>query len=585
MSTTLNDDLNYIPENDEEVIEVGEFVQGNPQLPSRKTKIKYTASMINEIKKSQTNILHFAERYFYIINLDRGREKIKLYPIQKKLLKSMKEYNRFAACCSRQSGKTTMLTIFALHYTIFNNDKTVLIVANKEGSAQEVMDRIRLAYEQLPIWLKPGVKTWQKTSIEFLNGSKIRISATSTSAGRGLSINCLIVDECAIIQEHQSAEFFKSVLPTISSSKNSKIILSSTPKGQNNYFYRVIQQAKTGESQWKYMSVPWNMIPYRDEEWKRTALADCDNDPVLFEQEYNCKFLSEGTAAIDKEFISMMESESIPPTIINTDDYKVWEVPNPSHIYTMGIDVSDGVGECASCIQVLDVTDLRNIRQVACYNNRFIDTSNFAKEIYDISLQWGKPWILIERNNMGASTVLSLEKEPFYYERLVSYDGKSKIDYSKHGIQSSTNVKYDGVANMRYYMNVLKVVKIPDMATLNELDTFVKKPNGTYGKQNISGVYDDRVMALCWALFLLHPPIAESCMSVTSYDTTGKPLTWEKSYEVDINDFKPIGGILIPDIKKPTIKPIYNGYMPYDSSVDYDNMSYDDLIDAGWRKI
>lgn len=578
-------DPDYIPENDEDVVEVAEYVQGNPQLPSRRTRIKYTAPMINEIRICKNSILHFAEKYFYIVNLDRGREKIKLYPVQKKLLQSMVSNNRFAVCSSRQMGKTTMLTIFSLHFTVFNNDKTVLIVANKENSAQEVMDRIRLAYEQLPIWLKPGVKTWQKTSIEFLNGSRIRISATSTSAGRGLSINCLLVDECAMIQEHQSAEFFKSVLPTISSSKNSKIILSSTPNGQNNYFYKVIKQAQSGNSPWKCMMIPWNLIPGRDEEWRKMAMADCENDPDLFEQEYNCKFLSEGTATIDTDYIELLEQNVQMPSVLISDDFKVWKAPELTHVYSIGVDVSDGIGECASCIQVLDITDLRDIQQVACYNNRFIDPSNFAKTIYEIATMWGKPWILIERNNMGATTVKDLMSEPFFYERVVSYDGTRKPNYKRPGVMSSTNVKYNGVTNMRYYMNTLRAVTLYDADTIKELQTFVKFPNGTFHKQNIAGVYDDRVTSLIWALFILFPEITDGYLNVLEYDKTGRPLKVENSYEVDESEFGLYGGLIIPDKDKSQPPPQgYYGYIPFDAHQNTDQMTYEELLEAGWRR-
>ena len=143
----------------------------------------------------------------------------------------------------------------------------------------------------------------------------------------------------------------------------------------------------------------------------------------------------EGTSTIDTSYLELLEKTCASPSVLESDNFKVWEEPNPSHVYSIGVDVADGVGECASCVQVVDITDLRDIRQVACYNDRFIDPDNFSKEIYEIAKIWGKPWILVERNSMGASTVAGLEHDPFYYERLVSYDAKTKIDYSKHGVQ------------------------------------------------------------------------------------------------------------------------------------------------------
>ena len=168
-------------EDDEQYVVEKNYILKNPQLPSRLTKIKYEPWMAAEIKKCVEDPIYFAENYFYIVSLDEGRIKIPLYEIQKKILKMMVENNRVAVVSSRQMGKTTMMTIFALYYTIFQSDKTVLLVANKQGTAREVLGRIRLAYENLPVWLKPGVTEWQKESVKFANGSRIAISSTSTS--------------------------------------------------------------------------------------------------------------------------------------------------------------------------------------------------------------------------------------------------------------------------------------------------------------------------------------------------------------------------------------------------------------------
>ncbi len=172
------------------------FYRDNPNLPSVNTKIEYTLEMMKELQNCTTDIVHFAESYFYIVNLDRGKEIIKLYNVQKKVIKSMAKDKRVIVVSSRQAGKSTMMSIFAVWFTTFNDDKTVLIVANKEKTAKELLSRIRMAYEMLPVWLKPAVVEWQKESIVLSNGSKIVISSTSSSAARGSSISALLIDEC-----------------------------------------------------------------------------------------------------------------------------------------------------------------------------------------------------------------------------------------------------------------------------------------------------------------------------------------------------------------------------------------------------
>jgi hypothetical protein len=90
---------------------------------------------------------------------------------------------------------------------------------------------------------------------------------------------------------------------------------------------------------------------------------------------------------------------------------------------------------------------------------------------------------------------------------------------------------------MRYWVNSLRCLNIFDIATIQELETFVKYPNGTWKKQPGEGILDDRIMALVWALFGLHTPIAESIFEVVQYDDRGKPLKIRKSYYDEDNSF------------------------------------------------
>jgi phage terminase large subunit-like protein len=173
-----------------------QFYLNNPSLPTEKAEFDWTPEMVVDLKRCKRDIVYFAEKFFYIVNLDRGKEVIKLYKAQKRILKSLVKNDRVVLLSSRQAGKTTLITIFALWYTTFNDDKTILIVGNKEKTAIEILGRIRLAYEMLPNWIKSGIKDYSKTNIVFANDSRIFVSTTASSAGRGGSINCLLIDEC-----------------------------------------------------------------------------------------------------------------------------------------------------------------------------------------------------------------------------------------------------------------------------------------------------------------------------------------------------------------------------------------------------
>jgi len=184
------------------------FYLNNPSLPTEKTEFEWTPEMLKELKKAGKDIISFAEKFFYIVNLDRGKEVIKLYKAQKRVLKSLVKNNRVVLLSSRQAGKTTLVTIFALWYTCFNKDKSILIVANKEKTAIEILGRIRVAYELLPNWIKPGVKDYSKTNIVFANDSRIYVSTTASSAGRSSSINCVDGDSVVTIRDKKTQQIF-----------------------------------------------------------------------------------------------------------------------------------------------------------------------------------------------------------------------------------------------------------------------------------------------------------------------------------------------------------------------------------------
>lgn len=179
---------------------------GNPNLPSAKAQFDYTPEMIKEIDKCTKDMAHFAEQHFFITTLDTGKQKIKLFRPQRRVLKSLSKFNRVVCLSSRQSGKTTLMSIYALHLTLFHDDKTVLIVANKEATAIEILRRIRMAYEMMPNWLKPGVKEWGKTAVVFANDSRIIISSTSSSSSRGQTANCVGGDSIITIKHKKTGE-------------------------------------------------------------------------------------------------------------------------------------------------------------------------------------------------------------------------------------------------------------------------------------------------------------------------------------------------------------------------------------------
>ena len=420
------------------------------------------------------------------------------------------------------------MTIYALWVACFQEDQRILIVANKEQTAINIFKRVRLAYEKLPNYLKPGVLEYGKTSMSLANGSSIGISTTSSDAGRGDSCNCLILDELAFIDNHMVEDFWKSVYPIISSSKKSKIFVASTPNGTGNLFYELYQGAievdPSKHNGWHAEKVDWWEVPGRDEKWKADTIRSLGSREA-FDQEFGNVFLQTGESAVNEILFEQLKSECADPTFVfDEGKYLLWDEPSNDKIYVAGVDISEGVGEAASVVQVLDITDLRDIKQVATYHNRTISPINFTTKLLEILQHWGSPLALIERNNCGAGVVDQL-KAAHNYENIVTYGVKAgKLQFNKVGVVAHTNTKYKGVTNMRYWVNELKCVKVRDLKTLIELKNFVRYPNGTWGAKPGADSWDDRVMSLIWALMILDDEVVEKYFDVEQRDDNKKPL-------------------------------------------------------------
>ena len=524
----------------QEPIDPSFYYRGSKNVPIAGAQYEFTAAMVDELRKCKNDVIYFAENFFYIVNLDEGKQKIKLYDAQKGMLLNMVN-NRFSVnLASRQSGKSTLLTIFVLWMACFNEDHRAAIVANKESTAINIFKRVRMAYEQLPNYIKPGVKDYGKTGMTLANDSSIIVSTTTATSIRGDSLTTLAIDEVAFIESHILEEFWSSVIPAVSSGKKTKVLLVSTPNGVGNKFYEIFAGAENGTlPSWKASRIDWWDRPGRDERWKYDQIQLLGSQEK-FLQEFGNTFLDDTAAAVGAAVIERFKTTKKEPIWTSSDgEYIIYEYPNPSNLYVVGVDVGEGIGRAASVAQILDVTDLQNIKQVAVYGSTTIEPYHFANKLSTIGQSWGLPPILIERNNCGAQTIDALFHN-HNYEKIVSYSKISEQDkYNRTrnlGVLSHTNIKFDGIQNMRYWINHLQCVHINDPTTISEFETFVRFPNGVFRKKS-DNFFDDRVMALVWALFILDPETCQQYFQIVNFDLQHKPSSiknlgyWETQNE------------------------------------------------------
>jgi hypothetical protein len=421
---------------------------------------------------------------------------------------------------------TTTITIYALWIVCFQSDKRITIVANKESTAKEIFSRIKMSFEELPVWMKPSVKSWRKDGFQLGNDSEIKVSTSSSSGPRGSTSNLLIIDEMAHCPNEVMQELWKSAIPIISSSKKSQIVVISTPNGTDNKFYELYKESQKEKSSWHLETVNWYDVPGRDEEWKRETLSLLNNNMDDFEQEYCNRFHEPGKTAIDPDLLKSLQEQCREPIyVMDSGCYKIFEAPNPSGLYVVGVDVGEGIGRSNTVAQIIDVSDLTNIKQVGVYACNTISPYHFGTRLMGILEDWGRPPVLVENNNNGQQ-VLDVLNHAHNYESIVSYDIQGSKFYNKEnrlGIYNHTNTKYKGVVNFRYWTNSLKAVRYNDLDTLLEMETFVKMPNFTFSKRKDTDK-DDRIMSMIWALFILDPSLAEKYYIINEFDDQGRPL-------------------------------------------------------------
>jgi hypothetical protein len=496
------------------------YLNNNESLPVDIT-IQYTPEQALEMKKCMQDISYFAENYFYIVNLDKGRQKIKLFEAQKNAILKILDNKRTIICASRQIGKSTLMTIVCLWNVIFNKDYQVAILANKEDQAKEILERIKLAYEELPNWLKAGVVEFTKEVLKLKNGSKIFVSTTSESGIRGKSVNLLFVDEFAHIALQIADPFFKSVMPTISSSKSAKIVLISTPKGAEGKFYEIFKNAP--KNKWTAVKIHYSEVPGRDQDWVKEQLASINYDMDTWKQEFEIEFLENGTAALNAAVIERMKSEAHPAVYsFDGGEYFVWKEKQKDRIISIGVDVAEGVGQDYTIAQIMDITDPNEIEQCAVFASNKMQPWVFAEKLNQIARSWGRPFLCIERNKEGGQ-VLDALINVHNYDNIVSFNMKNdkRGVYQNPGIFCHQNSKYTGIQNLKYFVEKKQSVKIFDVNTIREFETFIRKQNKTWAAKK--GHHDDRVMALVWALVLLEKDICEKYLDITEYDDAGKP--------------------------------------------------------------
>ena len=470
---------------------------GNPNLKKAGTEIQFTKKQIQEWIKCKSDPLYFSMKYMQIINLDEGLVPFAMYDFQKKILMDFHE-NRFnIAKLPRQTGKSTTVVAYLLHYAIFNDSVNIGILANKASTARELLGRLQLAYENLPKWLQHGILVWNKGNVELENGSKILAASTSASAVRGMSFNILFLDEFAFVPNHVAEQFFASVYPTITSGRSTKVIIISTPNGMN-HFYKMWEDARNGKNGYVTNEVHWSQVPGRDAKWKEETLKNTSKRQ--FAQEFECDFLGSADTLISPAKLQAIPFED---PIQSNAGLDVYERAKEGHEYIITVDVARGIGGDYSAFIVFDITTLP-YKIVAKYRDNEIKPVLFPSVIIQVAKEYRFPYILVEVNDIGDSIAATLNYDLEYPNVLMcAMRGRAgqivgqgfSGNKTQLGVKMSITVKKLGCSNLKALLEDDKLT-FKDFDILRELTTFIQRKQSWEADD---GYHDDLVM--CMVLF------------------------------------------------------------------------------------
>ena len=473
---------------------MSEVYLGNPNLKKANTEIEFTEDQVIEFLKCKEDPVYFANNYIKIVSLDEGLTQFHPYHFQEKLINNFHD-NRFNICkMPRQTGKSTTVVSYLLHYAVFNDSVNIGILANKAATARELLGRLQTAYENLPKWMQQGIIAWNKGSLELENGSKILAASTSASAVRGMSFNILFLDEFAFVPNHVADSFFASVYPTITSGKNTKVIIVSTPHGMN-HFYRMWHDAEKRKNEYIPTDVHWSEVPGRDEEWKETTIANTSEQQ--FKVEFECEFLGSVDTLIAPSKLRTLIYDN---PIKRNAGLDVYEPSQDKHDYVMTVDVARGVGEDYSAFVVVDITEFPH-KVVAKYRNNDIKPMLFPNIIWEVAKSYNSAFVLCEVNDIGDQVASILQYDLEYQNLLMcsmrgragqivgqGFSGKK----TQLGVKMSKTVKKVGSLNLKTLIEEDKLI-FNDYEIISELTTFISKHNSFEAEE---GCNDDLAMCL-----------------------------------------------------------------------------------------
>ena len=451
---------------------------------------------------------YFLENYFYIQHPVKGRLLYKPFDFQNELI-DVYHNNRFSInLLGRQMGKTTTAAGYLLWYAMFKPDSTILIAAHKFAGAQEIMQRIRYAYELCPDHIRAGVVSYNKGSIDFENGSRIVSTTTTETTGRGMSITLLYCDEFAFVRNTIAREFWTSISPTLAT--GGKAIITSTPNSDDDQFWMIWKAAnktidehgnetERGVNGFKAYIAKWNRHPERDDVWAEQERHSVGID--RFMREHECEPIIWEETLINSMFLASMEG--IDP-ILKQGTVRWYKKPNATSTYIVALDPSLGTGGDPAAIQVFEAPSMEQVAEWRHNKTPIPQQIQILKAICEYiseetHVNSTNIYYSVENNTIGEAALISIadigeENIPGIF--LSEPKRAGNVRAFRKGFNTTNRVKLSSCAKLKTLIESSKM-HIRSKPLISELKNFIAHGGSYAAKQ---GETDDLVMSTILAL-------------------------------------------------------------------------------------
>ena len=506
---------------------------GNENLKQIGYVIQYSGEQVQEILKCKDEPIYFIKKYCKIVSLDSELlVDFDLYSYQENFINLINHNRRVISMQPRQMGKSQTVAAYILWYSLFNNNKTVAILAYKADASMEILSRYQLMYENLPLWMQQGIKTWNKGDVELENGSKVITAATSNSGIRGKSVNLLYVDEVSIVPNNIAEEFFTAIYPVVSAGETTKIILTSTPLGYN-HFWKFWNEAEQGNNGFVPLRVHYSEHPKRNTEWadeQRKILGE-----IKFNQEVLCQFLGSSHTLISAETIARLSSV---PFVHSNECLDIQEEPRKDRSYFIVVDTSRGVERDYSAFTVIDTTEYP-FKLVAKFRDNKISPLLYPNMVVKVAKDYNDAYILVEINDIGQQVADIIHNDLEYenmiwvssdvrYGQVMSTSGRN----ARLGLRTTSQVKRIGCSTLKSLVEENKLL-IFDGDVISEFSTFVET-KGSFAADE--GYNDDLVMTLVLFGWASNEPLFRDLMNADNR----KALYQQKMVQIE-EELTPFG--------------------------------------------